>query len=148
LRKFYFSPTFSTFCRFRDNFFSFYLTLARVCSFQATNFTQLRLHIEAHRPKAIKFQGKYLINVACPTILLVAALPLIDTDVTKCKGSQKFSLMVVGLNERGSTVALRSSTQYNDNSKAALQTQLDLLEQLVDTPNTTVDYAMSMIFKT
>jgi hypothetical protein len=118
-----------------------------VCSLQATNFTQLRLHIEAHRPKASKVQGKYIINEACPTVLLVAALPLIEKDVSKCKGTYKFSLMVVGLNERGTTIALRSPSQYNDNSTAAQQAQLDLLEQLVDTPITTVDYAMLMIFK-
>jgi hypothetical protein len=35
-----------------------------ICSFQTTNFTQLRLHIEAHRPKASKVQGKYIINEA------------------------------------------------------------------------------------
>jgi hypothetical protein len=92
-----------------------------ICSFQATKFTQLRLNNEAHRPKAIKVQRKYIINEACPTVLLVAALPLIETDVTKCKGSHKFSLMVVGLNERGFTIALRSSSQYNDNSTAMLR---------------------------
>jgi hypothetical protein len=119
-----------------------------ICSFQATNFTQLPLHIEAHRPKAIKVQGKYIINVACPTVIIAAALPLIETDVTKCKWSHKCNLMVVGLNERGSTIALRSPSQYNNNSTAALQTQLDRLEQLVDTPITTVDYTMFMIFKT
>jgi hypothetical protein len=116
-----------------------------ICSFQATNFTQLCSHIKAHGLRASKVKGKYIINEACPTVLLVAALPLIERDLIKCVN--KFSLMVVGLGERGQTICLRSPSQYNDHPTAALQAQLNLLEQLIDTPIKTVDYAMLLGFK-
>jgi hypothetical protein len=120
-----------------------------ICSFQATSVSQLRCHIERHEPRACKIGDKYVIDEACPMVLLVAALSLIKKDLLQCKGTDKYSLIVIGLDERGAITCLQTPYQYYRSPlvTVASQVQLNLLHQLLEKPIKTVDYAQLSIIE-